>query len=750
MFTLAVCLVLTSTAALGQPTIIFHDDFEEGAFQPEWRLLPARQNGVVEVFPTTTMQGQFAARLGKSTDGEYALNRLDLPLDLSAYSDAELRVSLAHQYDDPHVQDGIYLSDNGRDFVKVFGFAFDAWLATGGVLPPLNLRALATRHNIKFTDQFVIRFQQYDNHDFTGGADFSDGLYLDEVSVQTVASSYASLPFWDDLEQGRLSEFWSTGTPFTSNAQPAIISPGGVVGVFLTDDSVQQHAVRLGGAADKQEVTNALDLRLNLAGQRDVTLSFRILNNHDETHPQDGIYFSDNGGSRFVKVYDFDFDHWVAGQFGQLPPLSVDELAQRAGLSLTDRFVFRFQQHGDHDFTGSRFTSDGYYLDDVRVASQPATYATLPFVEDFGGAALRPCWQWSAPHYPDQPTEVKPNGLVELAPVDSVRGRAVRLGSQADKCYVTNALDLHLNLLQAHEPELTFWLRDHYDETHPQDGIYFSDNGGATFSKVYAFDGHRWDDYVFGRHALNIRQLAAAHQRQLTDRFVIRFQQHDDDDFKGTRTNSDGFYLDDIRVDEPEVAYYNTLPFFETFEADSLGDCWRHGDLSTTAPAAAVLPGAMARVIDSLSYNGERALLLGKRTDGYPAVSAQDVCLNLARQSALVLSFWFCSNHDQTDPEDGIWLSDNGGRTFKKAYTFDHHQPGTYVPVQLNLDSLIAETNQYYTARFVVRFQQMGNRRADGPENYRHGVIIDDVAVSSPLVAEPVSQSNDSTASTNQ
>ncbi len=749
VFTFAVCFILTSTAALGQSTLIFQDDFEKGAFRPEWRLLPARQNGVVEVFPIATLQGQFAARLGKSTDGDYALNRLDLPLDLSAYSDAELRVSLAHQHDDPHVQDGIYLSDNGRDFVKVFGFAFNVWSPTGGALPPFSLKTLAARHGIKLTKQFVIRFQQYGNHDFTGGADFSDGLYLDEVSVQTVPSSYASLPFRDDFEQGRLSEFWSTGTPVTSDAQPATISPGGVVGVFLTDDSVQQYAVRLGGAVDKQQVTNALDLRLNLAGQCDVTLSFRILNNHNETHSLDGLFFSNDGGYRFVKVYDFDFDHWVAGQFGQLPPLSVNELAQRVGLSLTDRFVVRFQQHGDHDFTGSRFTSDGYYLDDVRVVSQPAAYAMLPFAEDFEGAALRPCWRWSAPHYPDQPTEVKPSGVVATAFVDSGLGHAVRLGSQADKCYVTNALDLQLDLRQASEPELTFWLRDHYDETHPQDGIYFSDNGGATFSKVYAFDGHRWEDHVFGRHALNIRQLAAAHQRQLTERFIIRFQQHDDDDFEGTRTNSDGFYIDDIRVSEPEITYYSTLPFYETFEADSLGDYWRHGDLTTTAPAATVLPGATARVIDSLSHTGARALLLGKRSDGHPAVSAQDVCLNLARQSALVLSFWLYSNHDQTDPEDGIWLSDNGGRTFKKAYAFDHQQPGTYVPVQLNLDSLVAKTKQYYTARFVIRFQQLGNRRVDGPETYRHGLIIDDIAVGSPLVTEPVSQANDSTASTN-
>ncbi len=117
--------MMLSTSVLSQPTIIFRDDFEAGAFRSEWLLHPARQNGVVEVFSGSMLQGQYAARLGKSADGDYTLNKLDLKLDLSAYADAELRVSLSHQHDDPHVQDGIYLSDNGRDFVKVFGFAFE-------------------------------------------------------------------------------------------------------------------------------------------------------------------------------------------------------------------------------------------------------------------------------------------------------------------------------------------------------------------------------------------------------------------------------------------------------------------------------------------------------------------------------------------------------------------------------------------------------------------------------------------------
>ena len=184
----------------------------------------------------------------------------------------------------------------------------------------------------------------------------------------------------------------------------------------------------MGGAVDKSEATNALDLRLNLQDQEDVTLSFKLYNNHDETHPLDGLFFSDDGGQHFTKVYDFDLDEWKAQQFGQLPPLPVNQLASEQGLSLTDRFVVRFQQHDDDDFKGSRLTSDGYFLDDVRVEARVTDYASLPFAEDFEAATLKPCWHWSMPHYEDMVTEIRPNGIVQTVFLDSLMGRVMMMG----------------------------------------------------------------------------------------------------------------------------------------------------------------------------------------------------------------------------------------------------------------------------------------------------------------------------------
>ena len=737
--TLLFSWILSISALLAQPTVIFYEDFEEGAFKPEWSLLPAQNNGVIEVFPSTMLEGQHAARLGKSTDGDFSLNKLDLHLDLSAYQEVELRVAVAHNHDDPHVQDGIYLSDDGRNFVKVFGFPYDTWEAgVSGVLPPLNLRELASRHRMKLSSEFVIRFQQYDDHDFVGGADFSDGLYLDKVLVQTAPADYATLPFADNFESESFSPYWSIGNP--SLTSEAIINLGGLTDIFLSDDTVQQYVVRMGNMVDKNWTTNALDLRLNLQGQKDVRLHFKIYNNHDEAHPQDGLFFSDDGGQHFVKVYDFAFDQWKAQQFGQLPPLSIDQLASKHGLSLTDRFVVRFQQYDDDDFSGSRLTSDGYFLDDVRVEARLTKYATLPFTEDFENANLGAYWQWNSPQYPDMITEIRPNGLVQTIFFDSTMGQVMMMGSATDRSCVTNALDLHHDLSQAQAPELSFWVYDNYDETDPQDGIFFSDDGGQHFKKVYQFDGDQWGDKAFGGcYALNVKQLAASQQLEMTNRFVIRFQQHDDDDFTGTRTISDGIYLDNIRIAEPEISYHNALPLVEGFESDSLPAYWRHGDLSTTASSAVMLPDGEARLIDSLGHTGSHALLLGKLSNGHPTVSALDLCLNLAYQKELELSFWLYSNHDVEDPEDGIWFSSDGGSSFKKAYSFQYGSPQKYVSHQLNMDSLLLETQQNYSDQFVIRFQQIGNRSIEGKGTFRHGIVLDDLMITGPGLVPEVS-----------
>jgi len=277
----------------------------------------------------------------------------------------------------------------------------------------------------------------------------------------------------------------------------------------------------------------------------------------DETQIQDGLYFSDDGGLNFTKVYDFDPLSWC-NQWGSFPPFDVDKLAAANGLSLTSQFVIRFQQHDEHDFRGSP-NIDGFYIDNVVVREPETEYAILPFEDGFESGEFKKAWSWS---HPDSTvlnmSEIKPTGQVGITPNTKFEGQyGAFMGKVCDDNFVTNALDLHLNLSGQTQVELSFMLYDLADETQIQDGLYFSDDGGLNFTKVYDFDPSNYAN-SFQSYAINIGELVKSAGLSLSDSSVIRFQQHDEHDFRGS-PNIDGFYIDNVKVQNTK------LPFITSF-----------------------------------------------------------------------------------------------------------------------------------------------------------------------------------------
>ncbi|GEM_PF-3309097 len=86
------------------------------------------------------------------------------------------------------------------------------------------------------------------------------------------------------------------------------------------------------------------------------------------------------------------------------------------------------------------------------------------------------------------------DGLIELNSLADVRnaGFGVLMGKSADGALTKNALDLRLDLQGKSQVELTFWIEDISDETQQDDGIWFSNNGGATFKQVFKFQPGDW------------------------------------------------------------------------------------------------------------------------------------------------------------------------------------------------------------------------------------------------------------------
>ncbi len=522
----------------------------------------------------------------------------------------------------------------------------------------------------------------------------------------------------------------------------------GADGVVEIDDLIgadeSQFAAKIGKSLDGGVATNALDLHLDLSGQDQVELSFKILDFNDATDFEDGLYFSDDGGESFTKVYDFRAEDWADYIYGQFPPFDVDKLAEIYGLELTDKFVIRFQQYGDSDFNISNGNDgDGFYIDDVVVRVPPTKYVNeFPFRDGFESGTLGSAWAWSHGDSTALPQEntVKPTGLVEILDGIGAEGSkfALRMGKLADGGgYTTNALDLHLDLSGQDQVELSFKILDFNDATDFEDGLYFSDDGGESFTKVYDFRAEDWADYIYGQFPpFDVDKLAEIYGLELTDKFVIRFQQYGDSDFNISNGNDgDGFYIDDVVVRVPSIEYVKP-GFEEDFESGQLDNkwAWSHGDSTALPQENTVKPTGLVEILDGIGAEGSKfALRMGKLADGGGyTTNALDLHLDLSGQSQTEMSFKILDFNDATDFEDGLYFSDDGGESFTKVYDFRAEDWADYIysEVSINILQLAFDNGLVLTDKFIIRFQQYGDSDFNiSNGNDGDGLYIDDISV---------------------
>ena len=541
------------------------------------------------------------------------------------------------------------------------------------------------------------------------------------------AQQYAELPFEDDFFEPEFAAAW-VARPDTDN--------------FGTVTIVNEYA-RLGKSRDGSDfATNTLDLHLDLEGEEDVYFSFSMFNFNDEAHEQDGLYFSDDGGQTFVRVYQFVGDKYCA-VWGEFPPFYVDRLAADAGLDLTATFVIRIQQFDNADFAaGYQNERDGLGVDNVHVYAKERVFATLPFSDNFddGTATLGDSWRWSAADNSVGSLEAtnKPTGFVAVQDNYGTNNTyGVRMTKRCDDGYSANALDLLLDLGGQSDVYLEFNYYDLSGEDEVQDGLYFSNDGGVTFTQVYTFLPESYCTTWGKFPPLSVDELAAAAGITFTDKFVIRFQEFDDaDSNSGYRNDADGLYLDNVEVYSRPPSYA-PLPFTDDFDDGSgeLSEYWRWSTAdSTVAPIAnATKPTGYVAVENTYGTENSYGVRMTKRCDDDYSVNALDLFLDLAGQEDVYLSYSIYDRGDDNDPQDGIYLSDDGGKTFHQVQTWVPESwcngiYGAFAP--LNLDRAAESVGLSLTGTFVVRFQQYSDSDyTSGYQNDADGILLDDVSV---------------------
>ncbi len=181
------------------------------------------------------------------------------------------------------------------------------------------------------------------------------------ITVTQPSTPYAAPPYSTGFETGSFDQYWFTQSS-NSNGRIQITTANTPRGSYhMTMDVITNGTY----------AQNEAWLRLNLAGKSDVDLTFWWKEFGDEDHTQDGVFFSDNGGSTFVKVRNLTGGTTTYQQI----LMSVDQLATTYGLSLTSTFVIKFQQYDNY-----AISTDGMAFDDISVVSYD-----VPPVADFSG-----------------------------------------------------------------------------------------------------------------------------------------------------------------------------------------------------------------------------------------------------------------------------------------------------------------------------------------------------------------------------
>jgi Trk K+ transport system NAD-binding subunit len=174
---------------------------------------------------------------------------------------------------------------------------------------------------------------------------------------------------------------------------------------------------------------------------------------------------------------------------------------------------------------------------------------------------------------------------------------------------------------------------------------------------------------------------------------------------------------------------YTTVPYSTGFESGVLDPAWT---------ATSSLPGGEISIFTSgvltwstqtaYSHSGTKFLGMHYPTGGAYNLNEAKLHLNLLGQSSLRMSVWWAEWNDETEAQDGIYISDDGGLTYVKVVDL----PGasytdlTWVLFDMSLDSINTVHNLSFTSTYIIKFQQYDNYYFAGGND---GHLYDDISI---------------------
>ncbi|MFT6502751.1 MAG: Ni,Fe-hydrogenase III small subunit [Crocinitomicaceae bacterium] len=179
--------------------------------------------------------------------------------------------------------------------------------------------------------------------------------------------------------------------------------------------------------------------------------------------------------------------------------------------------------------------------------SSAQTYATLPYSTGFESGALDASWTATSSQ-PGPNIEIVQTGTLTWTTQTAYSHTGnyfLGMDYETGGAYNLNQADLHLNTTGASNLRLRFWWAEWNDETEAQDGIYVSDDGGTSYTKILDLDGASATDLNWYEFNMSLDSVNALYGLTFTANYIVRFQQYDNFYFAG---GNDGFLFDDIEV----------------------------------------------------------------------------------------------------------------------------------------------------------------------------------------------------------
>lgn len=507
--------------------------------------------------------------MDSNTNANFALNEGTLGLQLDGKTGVKLNFYWKEFGDENNTQDGVFFSNNGgASYVKVHDLINGS---TVYQMIELDVNALAAAAGLTLTNNFVVKFQQYDNYSIT-----TDGFAFDDISVTEAA-------------------------PVCTLGGPGSIS-------FDHTAQTANFNITSNGTWTVSENLSWLTLNTT-SGTGNQAVSFNLAANPTQTIRAGSISIS--CGATTIAV--------VVSQ--GTPPLGCTQ--QYAPLPYS---------------TGFESGLDQYWC-----TSSSNSFGRIEVTSDF------------------EPQ----SGTSHLT-----------MDSNTNTNFATNQAELGLQLSGKCGVKLQFWFKEFGDETNVEDGIFLSDDGGNTYSKVNDLIGST--SYVF--YDLDLEALAAANGLSLNNQFVVKFQQYDN-----YSITTDGFAFDNIAVTSSDCGGNNCYVggLFDGFE-DGLSNWvqdtnddfdWIINSGGTTSQNTG----------PTGAYSGSNYVYVEASAPNYPSKTAilESQCYDLSAMNSPKVSYQL---HQYGAAMGTLFFEGNIGNGWVTIYTSSLNQtswPGYSYPIEL-------------------------------------------------------------------